>query len=220
MEKIAGEITLSESPGRTIRKWREAFDISQQELAVHLDISPSVISDYESGRRRSPGVTSIRKIVKGLLELDENSGGRVVKQFMLGMENEAILSMKDFPIPLSAAEFNKVIEGENITEQDLENDVHGYTVIDSVRAITSMDSTDYLKIYGLSSQRALIFTDVRYGRSPMVAIRAHPLTPAMVIYHKPEKIDSLAKKLAELENVPLIVTELELDELIDRLERL
>ena len=31
-EKIAGDITLSSDPGRTIRKWREEFGISQQDL--------------------------------------------------------------------------------------------------------------------------------------------------------------------------------------------
>jgi putative transcriptional regulator len=220
MEKIAGEITLSESPGRTIRKWREAFSISQQDLAEHLEISPSVISDYESGRRKSPGVISIKRIVQAFLELDEQTGGKVIKQFTLGMNNEAILSMRDFPVPITADEFNKIIDGESVTGQGIGNEVHGYTIIDSVRAIISMDSSDYLKIYGLSSQRALIFTNVRYGRSPMVAIRAHPLTPALIVYHKPDKIDSLAIKLAELENVSLVVTKMELDELIGTLEKL
>ena len=46
-EKIAGEITLSLDPGKTIRKWREEFGVSQQDLAKHLGMSPSVISAYE-----------------------------------------------------------------------------------------------------------------------------------------------------------------------------
>ena len=58
-EKIAGEICLSDEPGRTIRKWREQFHISQQELSKHLGVSPSVISDYEAGRRKSPGIVVI-----------------------------------------------------------------------------------------------------------------------------------------------------------------
>ena len=49
-EKMAGEITISEDPGAAIRKWREEFGVSKHELATYLDISPSVISDYESGR--------------------------------------------------------------------------------------------------------------------------------------------------------------------------
>jgi putative transcriptional regulator len=83
-----------------------------------------------------------------------------------------------------------------------------------------LDSSDYLKIYGWSSQRALIFTGVRYGRSPMVAIRAHPLKPAMVVFQKPHRVDDLAVKLANLEKIPLVVTNLSLQSLIEGLEDL
>lgn len=62
-EKIAGEITLSPDPGKAIRKWREEFGLSQHELAETMGISHSVISDYESGRRKSPGVAVDRKSV-------------------------------------------------------------------------------------------------------------------------------------------------------------
>jgi putative transcriptional regulator len=102
----------------------------------------------------------------------------------------------------------------------LEKHIHGYTVIDSVRAITSLSSFDYLKIYGWSSQRALIFTGVRFGRSPMIAIRAHPLKPAMVVYQKPDQVDELAIRLAELEGIPLIRTNLAIGDLVDKLNSL
>ena len=77
-----------------------------------------------------------------------------------------------------------------------------------------------MKIYGWSTERVLIFTDVHYGRSPMVAIRAHPLTPALVVYVKPDNTDPLAAKLAELEKVPLVTTHMDTDELISRLKDL
>ena len=70
-EKIAGEITLSPKPGQTIRKWRTAFDISQTELANFLELSPSVISDYESGRRKSPGILIVKKVIEAFLGIDE-----------------------------------------------------------------------------------------------------------------------------------------------------
>ena len=47
-----------------------------------------------------------------------------------------------------------------------------------------------------------------YGRSPMIAIRVHPLKPAAVIYIQPDRIDELALKIAEIENIPLIVTDM------------
>ncbi|MCU0852600.1 MAG: transcriptional regulator, partial [Thermoplasmata archaeon] len=78
----------------------------------------------------------------------------------------------------------------------------------------------YLKIYGWSSQRALVFTGVRFGRSPMIAIRAHPLKPAMVVYQKPDQVDELAIRLAELEGIPLIRTNLAVADLVDKLNSL
>ncbi|MFQ3294432.1 MAG: putative transcriptional regulator, partial [Natrialbaceae archaeon] len=61
-EKIAGEVVLSTDPGATIRKWRTDFDVSQTALADQLDVSPSVISDYESGRRESPGIGVVERV--------------------------------------------------------------------------------------------------------------------------------------------------------------
>lgn len=220
-EKIAGEICLSEEPGKTIRKWREQFKISQQELSKHLGVSPSVISDYEAGRRKSPGIATVRKIVDAFLEIDERTGGNVLKQYSLAAKTDSIISIKEFAVEVLASDLVKKIEGENLTPaMSLERHIHGYTVIDSLRAITSLSSFDYLKIYGWSSQRALVFTGVRFGRSPMIAIRAHPLKPALVVYQKPEHVDELAIRLAELEGIPLIRSDLAIPDLVERLQRL
>jgi len=220
-EKMAGEIALSLDPGKTIRKWREQFKVSQQDLARHLDVSPSVISDYEAGRRKSPGIVTVRKIVDALIEIDEVTGGAIMKQYSLANASECVMAIREFPEDILESKFIMAIEGENLTPQVLtDRHLHGYTVIDSIKAIISLDSYDYLKIYGWSSQRALIFTGVKFGRSPMIAIRAHPLKPAMVVYHRPEKVDELAVKLAEIENIPLIRTNLDVNVLIERLGKL
>jgi len=82
-KKIAGEIVLSQNPGSTIRKWRNLLKISQVELASKLKISPSVISDYESNRRKSPGIKMIRKMVDAMLEIEEAKGGGFFKEFFV-----------------------------------------------------------------------------------------------------------------------------------------
>ncbi len=220
-EKVAGEICLSEEPGKTIRKWREQFSISQQELSKHLGVSPSVISDYEAGRRKSPGIATIRKIVDAFLDIDEKTGGGVLKQYSLAAKTESIISIKEFAHEVLADELVERISGENLTPAiSLDKHIHGFTVIDSIRAITTLSSFDYLKIYGWSSQRALVFTGVKFGRSPMIAIRAHPLKPAIVVYQKPEQVDELAVRLAELEGLPLIRTDLPAGELVEILNSL
>lgn len=216
-EKMASEITLSKKPGSTIRKWREIFNVSQRVLASHMHISPSMISDYEGGRRRSPGISTIRRIVDSLLEIDMARGGEVIKRYTPSVENRAIISIGEFMSTTSQEHFVHLIEGRNISNVPLDRSLYGYTVIDSVRAITSLNSRDYPQVFGWTNERALIFTGVKFGRSPMVAVRTHPLKPALVVYHQPEKVDPLAPKLAELEWIPLIVTEMDMDEMLSRL---
>ena len=216
-EKMAGEITLSREPGPTIRKWREIFEASQTELAAHLKVSPSVISDYESGRRKSPGTLTVQRIVRGLLSIDEERGDRVLRNYQSMMEtNEAIIDIRELLIPLPMTKFVEAIEGEVLANEDkMDRELKGYTVIDSVKAITSLTAFEYMKIYGWTSERALIFTGISTGRSPMVAIRVHPMKPALIVYHKPERMDDLALRLARTETIPLVVTRLPIDRLLD-----
>jgi putative transcriptional regulator len=222
-EKIAGEITLAPHPGETIKKWRSTFGIAQNELAKHLGISSSVISDYESGRRLSPGVQTVRKLVFGLIEMDIATGGKVVSKFSAITNVEAIIDIKEFPRGVKTKDFMNAIKAELLSHdaeklKDREHEfLNGYTIIDSLKAIMTLSSSDYLKVYGWSTQRALIFTGVEFGRSPMIAIRAHPLKPAMVIYLAPERVDTLAIALARIENVLLAATYLTQDELMAKL---
>lgn len=219
-EKIAGEITLSQDAGKTIRKWREEFHVSQQDLAEYMGVSPSMISDYESGRRKSPGIAIVRRIVDSLIELDEMSGGTVLKKFGLDKKHDRVIHIAEFSSSISIDDFLKAIDAEPLNDVfDSERHIHGYTIIDSLKAITSLSSFDYLQIYGWSSERALIFSGVKYGRSPMIAIRAHPLKPSMVAYLSPEQVDPLAIRLATLENIPLVKITLPVSILVDRLSK-
>ncbi len=220
-EKIAGEIVLSDNPGLTLRKWREEFHITQQDLSFYLKVSPSVISDYEIGRRKSPGIVAIKRIVEALVAIDISRGGNTIKKYSKNFGSDAIIDIKEFFKSVSCKEVVDNIEGKNLTERiDLDKKIYGYTMIDSIKAIIEFNANDYLKIYGWSNERALIFTGVKYGRSPMVAIRAHPLKPGMVVFARPENVDPLSIKLAELENLPLVVTELDDRTIISRLHKL
>src|SRR5207244_10996400 len=72
-EKIAGEITLSEQPGKTMRKWREEVRISQTDLHPHMRVSPSVIKHYQAGRLTSPGIKSIQRRLDALLHIYQST---------------------------------------------------------------------------------------------------------------------------------------------------
>ena len=217
-EKMAGEIVLSAEPGKTMRKWRDAFNISQQELSSALGRSPSIISDYEKGRRKSPGIKTLRRIVAAMVEIDQKRGSPVLKRFSKMGAHEAIFAIQEYPIGIPASKLIKSIEGKIVACAD--RDIYGYTILDSLKAITSLSAFDYLRVYGWTSERAIVFTGVKYGRSPMVAIRSHPMKPAIVVFHKPERIDELAIRLAEIERIPLVSTDLHLEVIMERLKTL
>jgi putative transcriptional regulator len=220
-EKIAGEIVLSNEPGKTLRKWRQVFGVSQKELAGEMGISHSVVSDYEGGRRRSPTIATVRRVVSALLIIDERRGSPTISKYQVREEGRAIVSMREFPVGITCLDFIDIVEGEIVWgKKELEKRLYGYTLLDSLKVITSLTSFDYLQIYGWSQERALIFMGVEYGRSPMVAIRAHPLKPGMVMYYKPKNVDELAVRLAEIEGIPLVVTEMDVDRMVKVLAKI
>lgn len=219
-EKIAGEITLSPKPGQTIRKWRNVFKITQTDLAIFLNQSPSVISDYESGRRQSPGIQTVKRIIEAFIEIDHKRGGKTLHKFQSLIEtHEGIIERAEYPYAIPVDVFIQTINGNVLTAKNIgmKNNVKGFTLVDSVKTIETINSSDYVHLYGWNPERALIFTGIRFGRSPMIAVRVHPVKPNVVVYHKPGSVDSLAIKLAERENIPLVITNLPLEKLNKKL---
>lgn len=223
-KRIAGEIVLSSNPGKTIQKWRNIFKIPQRRLADEMHVMPSVISDYESDRRKSPGIKVIKRIVDSLTAIDEKTGGNVVKYFSSFPTNsvlpEAVIDLKEFTKPVSVKDFCKMVNATLVARDDLsENPVYGYTVIDSLKAIIDLPPVEFVKLYGLTSERVLVFTGIKRGRSPMVAIKVTNLRPGLVVMHGIKKPDEIAKRIAEVENIPLAITNIKIDTLLEELKR-
>lgn len=223
--RMAGEIVTSREPSKSIKKWREIFGATQQELAQKLLISASVISDYESGRRRSPGARMVSKLVSALIESDEKRGAQVLRAYerMLGgsFKTDAILDIREFSSPIKARDIARAVRGAAIANKELLNkDIFGYTALDSIKAILEMNSDEFLRIYGLTSERALIFTRVSSGRSPFIAIRVSPIKPGLVVLHGLSKVDELGIKIAEKEKIPVILSKIEsTEELLKELRK-
>ena len=226
-ETMAGEICLSEKdPGAVMRRWRERFHISQKSLAKHLNVSPSVISDYESGRRKSPRVETIKRFVEGLIEMDAEEGGRVAvaleKLIAPEIASDAILDSREFGFPVPAKLLVEHLNCKILTHRSLlDRDIYGYTALDSIKAIVSLTPQQLLKLYGGTTQRGAILTNVSTGRSPMVAIKASQIgtsiavKPAVVILQGVKDLDPLAVKIADSIHLPLCVSEIKsADELI------
>jgi putative transcriptional regulator len=221
-KRIAGEIVLSSNPGQTMRKWRGLLNVNQMELAYELALSPSVISDYETGRRLSPGSGFIKRYVEALLGLDQHRGGDYIRQMArITLDpSDVFTDIREFMQPVTVEQVCRAVDAEVLTGREkMGQDLFGYTIIDSVKAILTLSGLDFYRIFGATSERALVFTEVSQGRSPMIAVKISPFKPRVVILHgKIKKIDPLAVSLAEHEGLPLAYSQLQSEEeLVDAL---
>ncbi|MCX8136465.1 helix-turn-helix domain-containing protein [Pyrobaculum aerophilum] len=224
---IAGDIIVSDNPGEAIKKWRLIFGLTQTAIATRLKTSPSVISDYESGRRKFPGSRFVKKFVQALIETDLERGGIVINLLERQLLKEkfwiAVLDMREFTEPVPASNFLQAIDAEVIVSPPAGLDVHGYTIVDSVKLVLEVPSVEYVRLYGSTTQRAAIFTKVSTGRSPMIAIKSMSavlsVKPALVVLHgiKSEAVDPLAVEIAKRSHIPLATTTMGIEKLIENL---
>jgi len=229
--KIAGDIVMSKYPGKAMRRWRELFGISQVEIAAEMGVSASVISDYESGGRLSPGAKFVRRFVESLITIENLRGGSVInslKRMLLGTEKlyEAVIDMREFSTGIPLEDFCEKINADLLVKAGGPTLIFGYTVVDSIKLVMSVPSYDYIRLYGATTQRAAIFTNVKYGRSPLVAVKAMQagmggLKPALVVLHGPKKVDELGLLIAKSEGISLALSKIpSVEELVERLRRI
>jgi len=222
--RIAGEIILSSNPGLTMRKWRELFAVSQTRLSDKMIVSSSsVISDYESGRRKSPGAKFVRRFVWALLKIDEERGSRFINEFarLTSSPSNAIIDLREFPIPVRVEYLCKAIQGQIVAcSTQYVKEVNGYTIVDCKRAVETLSGFEFSQLFGATTERALIFTNVEDGISPMLIVRISNLKPRIVIFQGIEPAE-YSLKLAELDHIPLIYTSLPtIEQLIKSLRKL
>ena len=219
---IAGEIALSKDPGGSMKKWREIFGINQLELARYLKISSSTISDYEGGRRKSPGIGVVSRLVETLLEIDRKKGSPTIKQLEKEFKpKESAFDVHEFSASVKGVDFAERINAQAVANPTKLKDVqiYGYSMIDSIKAIIDVPVNEYVQMYGKTPQRALIFSGVETGRSPMIAVKvgrfSTEMRPSIVVLHglAEDKVDAVAIKIAEAEKIPLLVTKMPLDEI-------
>jgi putative transcriptional regulator len=221
--RIAGEIILSSRPGATMRKWRELFAVSQMSLSEKMVVSSSVISDYESERRKSPGAKFVRRFVWAILKIDEERGSRFIREFarLTSSPSMAIVDLREFPIPVRVEYLCKAIKGEVVADSGkYVKEVLGYTVVDSKRAVETLSGLEYSQVFGATTDRALIFTNVVDGSLPMMIVRVSNLKPRVVVFHG-ARPDDHSIKLAEYDQVPLIYSALpSIEQLVKSLRKL
>jgi putative transcriptional regulator len=208
ISKIGGSVVASKDPSYTLKKWRERLSIKQIDLANLMKMSSSVISDYESGRRPSPGINFVRRYIEAIINLD-NERGKLLEKLIDSNERKAILNIGEFRKPIPIQHILDLVGGKILCgESNVNLDVYGYTILDSIRTIYSLSGFDFYKIFGATTERVLVFTKVGLGRSPLVAIRVSQFKPRMVILHGPKAVDKIALDLANKENIVLTLSAL------------
>lgn len=225
MMEIAGEISLSTDPGATMRKWREIFGISQVELARHLKITVSTISDYEGNRRKSPGTTVVKRFVTAIFDIDKLKGGPITQKLTEKQKPVSeYFEVHEFARSISLKDFVELIDGKVIMNHDLveSKKIYGYTLIDSIKVILEMPFSYFQNLYGNVNERVFIFTQVSSGRSPLVVVRVSSSKPSAIVLHniETEGVDKLALKIAERERIPLIVSNMAVEGIKDVLNRI
>lgn len=221
---IAGEITLSNDPGGSMKKWREIFSVHQTELASYLKVSSSTISDYEGGRRKNPGIAVVSRLVAALISIDKNRGGKVVKQLEKDFVQEDVKAFEshEFTSGIKATDMVKKIEGNVVClpHKLKEENIFGYTIIDSLKVILEVPVHEYMMLYGKTPNRALIFRNVETGRSPLIAVKigrfSTDMRPSLIILNgdfSKKEVDPIAIKIAESEKIPLVTTNMPIEEI-------
>lgn len=223
--EIAGEISLSDDAGATMRKWREIFDISQVEMAKHMGITVSTISDYESNRRKSPGTAVIRRFVEAIFDIDKSKGGKMTQKLTERQKpTTEYFEVHEFARSIPLRDFVRLIGGQVLSNEDLveTKKIYGYTLIDSIKVILEMPFSYFQNLYGNVNERVFIFTGVSTGRSPLVVVRVSSSKPSAIVLHNidPAKVDKLAVRISDKERIPLIVTKMSVEEIKDALNRI
>lgn len=201
--KIGGNVMLSANPGLMLKSWRERLGIKQSSLAQHMSVSPSVLSDYESGRRASPGIVFVRRYIESLVKIDQEKS-KLLEKLIFTADRKEILAMGEFKEPVKISKVLEAISGTVLTGSDgLDANLYGYTVLDSINTIYTLSGLDFYRIFGATTERVLVFTKVGMGRSPLVAIRVSQLKPRMVVLHGPKVVDPMAIELAQKDKIVL-----------------
>ena len=158
----------------------------------------------------NPRPTRGEPILYGFLHhvriFSDEGKGRFVSRLLSNEKDEAILSIGEFTSPVGAPKILDALAATVLVGDPDAVKLYGYTVVDSIKTIYALSGYDFYRIFGATTERALVFTKVGMGRSPLVAIRVSQLKPRVVVIHGPREVDPLAVDLARREGLVLALS--------------
>jgi putative transcriptional regulator len=164
--------------------------------------------------------------VEALMSVDEERGGEMLMGFLhtggSDAASSAVADIREFESGVGIDRFCRTVGAVPLAPAGHRaGSVYGYTVIDSVKAITELSFSELVKLYGVTTQRALVFTNITTGKGPMIAIKVANLRPALVVLHNIllSDVSGVAKNIASAEGIPIAVCNgPSIEELIERLK--
>ncbi len=220
-KKIAGDIVYSPDPGAALKKWRKRFRITQRDIAIKIGIMPSVISDYESSRRKSPGIRVVKRLIDVLMLIDEERGGKTLSElsseFLQANITDAVLDMQDIgekPVGF----LDKKLELDYFVKPG-KTRANGYVLLDAYKAVTNMSYPELVRMFSLANDAILILANVNNGRTSLPIIKITGLRPSLVVLLTKSRPDELAVKVAEAERIGLATSPLKPEEVMERLRK-
>ncbi len=216
-KKIAGDIVFADDHGAAMKKWRRKFKITQREIAATLGIMPSVISDYESSRRKSPGIRVVRRYIEAMIHLDKKRGGKVMadlsKEFLQVNISDAIIEMKEFDIENPVGVLDRKLGLRYYVEPSKEK-AAGVIYLDAMKAIINMSYPELVKMFSMTNDMILILDNINNGRTSLPVIKLTGLRPSLVVLVSSNEPDDLAIRVARDINVGLATTPMKRDDII------
>ncbi|VVB75465.1 Uncharacterised protein [Candidatus Tiddalikarchaeum anstoanum] len=215
-QRILGDVVANEEYGLVMKKWRELFSVTQAEIAGKLDVKPSVISDYENSRRRSPGIVFIRSYVNALIVLGElrnkDLHDSVKKELDIKKANDNLI-IKTFNKPKNNSYLIKLLRAKPVTKTN-SSAINGLIFFhDNIsRVLMKLPTYKLLNEMKKVGSYAYIFSNVKSGNLPLILLTLlskinKTSMPALVIFQSDSfKPSNFSKKTAEKKNITLAVT--------------
>jgi putative transcriptional regulator len=167
----------------------------------------------------------VRRVVEGLLDIDESRGGARLRQYArvlsAGFDGDVVRDLREYPTAVPLDTLYDAIGAEELVEGD-RTTVSGHTVINSVQAIKRLSSEEFYRLYGKSTNRALVFSEVTRGEAALVAMRVVNPKPNAVVLHGLDREDlwEHAPALARMDGLSLAISGVDDDDLLGGLRGL
>lgn len=219
-QKILGDVAANEEYGLVMKKWRELFGVTQMQVANELGVKPSVISDYESNRRKSPGIVFIRKYVLALLKLKSSAAHEEIKKQIDITKESNNLLIRNFTKPKPSSRIIRLFNAKLLTKN---NDllINGCVFfLDNIsKLLTRLPTYKLLRELKKGGKYCYVFSNVKSGRIPLIMLSIlskfnKTAMPTLIIFQSNSfKMSNFAKKTAEKRNITLAVTNKDLTKL-------